>query len=69
MIDLANNPAAEELKQTLDALPDLVCIVGLDHKIRWMNAVMKKRFGIKPSEAVDLTCYETVYGVLCPPEN
>ncbi len=68
MVNKTNVPDAEDWKRTLDALPDLICTLDTEHKVRWMNAAMANKLGITQAEAKGLTCYETVHGTNCPPD-
>ena len=48
---------------TFDALPDLITILDSDHRIQRVNRAMAERLGVKPIEAVGLTCHEVVHGL------
>jgi len=68
MPNTTNDPSVEDWKRALDALPDLICTLDSEHKVRWMNHAMAKKLGVTQAEATGLTCYEAVHGTTCPPD-
>lgn len=68
MMNTSNEPILGLLKQTIDALPELICTLDSEKRVRWMNAAMEKRLGITPGEAEGLTFYEALHGKACPTE-
>ena len=60
--------AGEEWGRTFDAVPDLISILDTHHTILRVNKSMADKLGVKPAEAVGLTCYEHVHGTQCPPD-
>ncbi len=59
--------AKREWERTFDAVPDLIAITDADYRILRVNRAMADRLGIRPEEAVGLTCYEYVHGSKLPP--
>jgi PAS domain S-box-containing protein len=68
MPNTENDPSAEDWKRAIDALPDLICTLDLEHKVRFMNLAMAKKLGVTQAEATGLTCYEAVHATTCPPD-
>jgi two-component system, cell cycle sensor histidine kinase and response regulator CckA len=66
-LKMTNGTSVEDWKQTLDALPELICTLDSAHKVRWMNAAMAKRLAVTPAEAIGRSCYEAVHGTNDPP--
>jgi PAS domain S-box-containing protein len=59
----------EEWEQTFNAVPDLITILGNDHKIIRVNRAMAERLGLNTEDCVGLTCYEAVHGTFAPPAS
>jgi len=60
--------SAEEVwQQTFDALPDLISIHDLQHRVLRINRAMAERLGMKPGDAVGEPCYVRVHGTDAPP--
>lgn len=49
--------AKVEWEQTFDAIPDLVSILDLDHRIVRLNRALADAFGLSPEKAVGLPCW------------
>ena len=60
--------AKEEWERTFDAVPDLIALIDLDHKIIRVNRPMAEKLCIKPEQAVGLHCYEVVHCTNNPPD-
>ncbi|MBW1902028.1 MAG: PAS domain S-box protein [Deltaproteobacteria bacterium] len=56
-----------ELERTFNAVPDLITILDTGYRIVRVNEAMAERLGLRPDEAVGLTCYEHVHGTKEPP--
>lgn len=60
--------AKEEWEKTFDAVPDLIAILGRDHRILRVNKAFAQRLGLEPEGCTGLTCYEHVHGADKPPD-
>ncbi|HEY9162136.1 MAG TPA: PAS domain S-box protein [Desulfomonilia bacterium] len=60
--------AKEEWEQTFDATPDLIALIGVDHRIVRANRAMTERLGCTQEQAVGLLCWEVVHGLQAPPD-
>jgi|GEM_PF-1415140 len=59
--------AKEEWDRTFDSIVDPIMILDTHYHIIKVNKSMADTLGITPSEAIGLTCYETVHGMTEPP--
>ena len=59
----------EEWRATFDTLPDLVAILGLDHRIIRVNRAMAAALKVEAGDAVGLTCFQHVHGADCAPDD
>jgi len=57
----------DDWKRTFDTIPDLIAIIGDNHRIRSINRAMAERLGISRQEAAGRNCYELVHGTQEPP--
>jgi PAS domain S-box-containing protein len=55
------------LELVFNSIPDLIAVLNLDYKILRINKAMADKLGIKPEDAVGLTCYELVHETSQPP--
>jgi PAS domain S-box-containing protein len=60
--------AKEEWERTFDAVPDLIALIDLDHKIIRVNRSLAEKLCITPDEAVGQKCYEVVHCTNNPPD-
>jgi PAS domain S-box-containing protein len=60
--------AKEEWERTFDAVPDLIALIDLSHRILRINRAMAEKLCITPDEAVGLHCYEVVHCTDNPPD-
>ncbi|MCX6685917.1 MAG: PAS domain-containing sensor histidine kinase [Methanoregula sp.] len=60
--------AEEEWERTFDAVPDLITLIDLNHRILRVNRAMAEKLCIKPDEAVGQKCYEVVHCTNNPPD-
>jgi PAS domain S-box-containing protein len=60
--------AKEEWERTFDATPDLIALIGVDHRIIRANKAMTERLGCSPEQAAGLLCWEAVHGLQAPPD-
>jgi PAS domain S-box-containing protein len=60
--------AKEEWERTFDAVPDLIAIIGMEHRILRINRAMAKSLGISPEKAIGLKCYDVVHRSKIPPQ-
>ncbi|MDD1690954.1 MAG: PAS domain S-box protein [Methanoregula sp.] len=51
----------EEWENTFDAVPDLIALIGKEHRILRVNKAMADSLGITPEQAIGLKCYEVVH--------
>ena len=58
-----------EWERTFDSIPDLIAILGNDHRIVRVNLAMARRLGLDPDRCVGLPCCRVVHGAESPPEN
>jgi PAS domain S-box-containing protein len=59
----------EEWERTFNTVPDLICILDAQHKIRRVNRAMAVKMGMSPEQAVGVTCYQAVHGLQRPPDS
>jgi PAS domain S-box-containing protein len=57
----------EEWERTFDAIPDLVAVLSVEHKIVRVNKAMAERLGLPPERCVGMSCHEAVHGLDHPP--
>jgi PAS domain S-box-containing protein len=57
-----------EWQQIFDALPDLVAVIDLDHKISRVNKAMADTLGVKPDELIGKHCFSLMHGTEHPPD-
>ncbi|MEI7434693.1 MAG: PAS domain S-box protein [Methanomicrobiales archaeon] len=60
--------AREEWERTFNAVPDLICILDTQYRIRRMNRSMADKLGVTPEQAVGKPCYQYVHGTQNPPD-
>ncbi|HTN73201.1 MAG TPA: PAS domain-containing protein, partial [Methylomirabilota bacterium] len=58
---------AEEWERTFNAVPDLVAIIDMQHRIVRANAAMAKRLGLDPEQCIGRTCHTCVHRSDAPP--
>jgi PAS domain S-box-containing protein len=66
MIDSAS--AVIGCEAALDAIPDLVAILGTDYSVLRANRALGARLGVDPASLVGHPCYEVIHGASEPPE-
>jgi diguanylate cyclase (GGDEF)-like protein/PAS domain S-box-containing protein len=49
-------------RQMFDAIPDLILILGTDHRLLWLNRAMAARLGIPREEAIGHRCFRLLHG-------
>jgi len=59
--------AKEEWERTFDAVPDLIALIDLNHKIIRVNRPMAEKLCIRPEQAVGLHCFEVIHCTDAPP--
>ncbi len=59
--------AKEEWERTFDAVPDLIALIGRDHRVLQVNTAMARSLGMQKEEAVGKRCYEIVHSSKTPP--
>jgi diguanylate cyclase (GGDEF)-like protein/PAS domain S-box-containing protein len=61
-------PALSRLwQQMLDAIPDLVIVLDLEHRILWLNSAMAARLKILRVEAIGSRCFQLLHDADQPP--
>jgi len=55
--------AAQEWRDTFDAIPDWISIHDKNYKILRVNKAFADAFKIKPKDIIGRTCYELIHGV------
>jgi PAS domain S-box-containing protein len=60
--------AKQEWEQTFDAVPDLITILDMEHRIIRANKAAAARVGYLPQDLVGRFCYEVFHGTDGPPE-
>lgn len=60
--------AKREWEQMIDAVPDMVAIIDIDHRIVRLNKPMAARLGLDVRAAVGRVCYEVMHGTNAPPD-
>jgi PAS domain S-box-containing protein len=61
--------AKEEWENTFNGVPDLIAIIGTDHRILQVNRAMAESLGIPPEQAIGKRCYEIVHSSKTLPAN
>ncbi|OPX64126.1 MULTISPECIES: PAS domain S-box protein [unclassified Methanoregula] len=61
--------AQQEWENTFNGVPDLIAIIGTDHRILRVNKAMADSLGMNPGEAAGRLCYETVHASGTIPGN
>ena len=59
--------AKEDWERTFDAVPDLISIIDVGHRIVRVNRAMAARLGRTPDQCVGLRCHQAVHGLDQPP--
>jgi PAS domain S-box-containing protein len=59
--------AKQEWEKTFDAVPDLITILDMDHRILRANKAAADRLGFSPKELVGRKCYDVFHGTDSPP--
>ena len=54
--------AKRDWEETFDAVPDLITIIGCDHRIKRVNRATGDLFGVHPRDLVGRKCYEVMHG-------
>ncbi len=54
---------------TFDAIPDLITVLDIDHRVVKVNRAMAERLKKSPDECTGITCYQVVHGCDNPPVN
>ena len=60
--------AKNDWERTFDTIPDFIAILDNSHKIVRANRAMAEQLGVKPEQAIGLSCYKCVHGTELPPE-
>ena len=60
--------AKNDWERTFDTIPDFIAILDNNHKIVRANRAMAEQLGVKPEQAIGLSCYKCVHGTELPPE-
>jgi PAS domain S-box-containing protein len=60
--------AKEEWELTFDAVPDLICILDREHRIRRVNRALAAALGVEPQNLIGRPCYEYLHRTAAPPE-
>lgn len=60
--------AAEEWEGTFDAVPDLIMILDMEHRIKRVNRATVVKLGLSKSQLEGALCYELFHGTAHPPE-
>jgi PAS domain S-box-containing protein len=55
--------AKEDWERTFEAVPDLIALLDLDHRIVRANKAMAERLGMTREECVGIPCYRAVHGL------
>ncbi|MDD1729982.1 MAG: PAS domain-containing protein [Methanospirillum sp.] len=60
-----------EWERIFNAIPDMVSLIGPDHRIQKVNTAMADHLGVTPDEVIGMHCFEIVHGtsnpiVTCP---
>jgi PAS domain S-box-containing protein len=58
--------AKEEWERTFDAVPDLIALIDVNHRIIRANRAMAARMGSTPEQVVGQPCYEAMHGLSAP---
>jgi PAS domain S-box-containing protein len=61
--------AKEEWENTFNGVPDLIAVIGKDHRILRVNKAMAHSLGISPEQAIGKRCFEVVHTSKSPPAN
>ena len=56
----------EEWERTFDAVPDLIALIDVNHRIIRANRAMAERMGSTPEQVVGQPCYEAMHGLSAP---
>ncbi|MGZ4857020.1 MAG: PAS domain S-box protein [Methanobacteriaceae archaeon] len=56
-----------EWEQAFDALPDLIAIIDVNHRIKKVNKVMADHLNGKPEDFIGMKCFSLVHGTNEPP--
>ena len=59
--------AKQDWERTFDAVPDLIAIIDLQHRILRANRGMAERLGADPEACIGLTCYHCVHNLDASP--
>lgn len=59
--------AKEEWERTFNSVPDLIAILGDDHKLKKVNLAMAQRLGMSPDQCVGQPCFKLIHGMDSPP--
>lgn len=62
-----HSDAQRDWQRTFDAVPDLVAILDMNHRIVRVNRAMAQRVGRTCAECVGRSCYELIHGTDHPP--
>jgi PAS domain S-box-containing protein len=61
--------AKAEWETTFDVVPDLIAILGPDHRIQRLNRAMASRLGVEPAKAIGRRCFEAIHRLEAPPSD
>ncbi len=61
------NLAKAQWERTFDAVPDLICILDMDHCLIRVNRALAERVGLPADEMVGRGCYELLHATDRPP--
>jgi PAS domain S-box-containing protein len=76
-VDITERKLAEEAlitanaqwQQTFDSVPDMVLLLGMNHRILRANRSVLDRFGLYWEQISGRFCYEIVHGTTAPPKD
>lgn len=64
----AIHQAKHEWEDTFDAVPDLISIIDINHRIMQVNKAMAQHCGKSRKELIGRHCFELIHGCQAPPE-
>jgi PAS domain S-box-containing protein len=66
--NMSNIHLINEWEQTFNALPDLITIMDVNHRIKRVNKAMAVRLNVDPDIMVGAKCFELIHGTDEPPD-
>jgi len=60
--------AREEWEKTFNSIPDYICVIDTDFRIKRLNQSMADKLGYKAEDLLDTHCYQCVHEMDHPPE-